>query len=127
MSENTKRVPAFWRVVRDIEGRKQWRHIDGVNWCMEIGAARTFVRECDAKRFADSRSHVVPVYVTVRQVKRGHDFGWALKRMREGKRVRRATWTDDGSRWSLHTVESSVTLPRDAILATDWVLTEASK
>lgn len=125
MSENTKRVPAFWRVVRDIEGRKQWRHIDGVNWCMEIGAARTFVRECDAKRFADSRSHVVPVYVTVRQVKRGHDFAWALRQMKAGRPVTRvSTGVPRGLSWD--TLQLLDSVGRDAFLATDWVLAESA-
>lgn len=55
MSENTKRVPAFWRVVRDIEGRKQWRHYDGRQCGHKVSGDERF---CGHHRWIHDRADV---------------------------------------------------------------------
>lgn len=50
-----------------------------------------------------------------------HDFGWALARMREGKKVRRQCWVR-GQYWAL--ALGSTVLAREDVFATDWQVVE---
>lgn len=57
-----------------------------------------------------------------------HDFGWALARMREGKKVRRASWVNGSFlRFNGYLVSDRESLPEvktEHLLATDWQVVE---
>ena len=53
-----------------------------------------FLTHQDAQR-TNAEGRIVPVFTRTIRTKRGHSFSWALARMKEGKRVRLATWNVD--------------------------------
>lgn len=87
MSSDTKREPAFWRVVRERDGVREY--LLGVTaagegrWTDYAGDSNTW-RLNPGKRCG---GHPVAVYHSVRKVKRGHDFGWAFRQVKAGKTV----------------------------------------
>lgn len=88
--------PDFYRVVRMWNGHREYASTaDG--WTRDRVYARSFpkLEAANVGRIASER--IVPVRVTVHKVPRQHDFAWALRRMREGKRVRRVGWAQDPS------------------------------
>lgn len=83
-------------------------------------------REAVVARLAQMyRGAVVPVRLVVRKK---HGFGWAFKQMREGKRVRRKSWSPEKY---IHIVDGDLHAQTGLIviiygttdlLATDWEL-----
>lgn len=84
----TDRKPDFYRVRF---GEHLWATGDYRTHSNCVGYAKVFMRETEAQDFVTTTGgRIVPVYVKVTRKPKLHDFAWALKRMREGKRVRRA-------------------------------------
>jgi len=70
---------------------------------------------------------LVPVYVTVKKIKKGHSWSWARKRLLEGKKVRRQGFKQEGRYISLQAGyvtwdNGSASLPVGLFYATDWEL-----
>lgn len=62
----------------------------------------------------------VPVYVTVRKKKRGHDFAWALRMMKRGSLVKRPGFQISWDFTYLTCIGQLMSI--EHILATDWEL-----
>lgn len=132
----TDRKPDFYRIVRVSNGRRLYLGADEFHWF----GNDLFVNDHQERQIlsythkaaaaALSRlsgcypARIVPVYVKVTRKPKLHDFAWALKRMREGKRVRRASWGDaavirDGKLvWA--SGSNFRTITDESVLATDW-------
>jgi hypothetical protein len=85
----TDRKPDFYRV----KFGRLWATGDYRTHSGCVGYAKVFMRETEAQDFTAAQGgRIVPVYVKVTRRPKLHDFAWALRRMREGKRVRREAW-----------------------------------
>lgn len=84
------RTPAFWRVVMLCEGKRMYWASNG--WSVHVKAAKCFDRfELDAF-MKHTCGKAVPVYHRVVKKPKFHGIGWAVARLKEGKRVRRREW-----------------------------------
>lgn len=122
-----------WVVKRDDrELGEQWLMDEEVkhgHWGMDSVFAKRFGPQNHIGAGVIASSHkgarAVPVFARTIKVKRGHDFAWALARMREGKRVTRPCWRP---LWlSTSEAEPSYYLNDMTIgdlIATDWELAE---
>lgn len=91
-----------------------------------------FLTHQDAQR-TNAEGRIVPVFTRTIRTNHGHGFGWALARMKEGKRVRRASWENPRDSFGIdpegeiifgrHMNTLSV-LDASHILATNWELAE---
>ena len=67
-------------------------------WTDAVSADR-FRNSANAVRVVETIQHkgayASPIFTRTTKLKRGHGFGWALARMKEGKRVRRAQWSPE--------------------------------
>lgn len=133
----TDRKPDFYRVVRVRGGVREymWSH----GWSVHARNAETFTPElADEMEHAEriEKKHggrIVPVYVKVTRKPKLHDFAWALRRMREGKRVRRVGWSSYEYIWLADAAlnrlawnsDCAATVGNEALFATDWQLYEA--
>jgi hypothetical protein len=95
----TVRKPDFYVMKREgLDGVPEWFTFDadGHVWDYQLTLRHRFVTEADAAKIAKKYGgRVVPVFCTSKRAEpkmRGHSFSWALARMKEGKRVRRASW-----------------------------------
>lgn len=132
----TTRTPDFYRVARIKDGERQY-WCEAGHWSNKSASSWQFQKRNDAVQRShagmSNHAHVVPVYVKVTRKPKLHDFGWALRRMREGKRVRRVGWYSkwytelDGATFRLTRVPGP-TLPwsadSDDAFACDWQLYE---
>lgn len=124
--------PDFYRVARDgIDGVREYA--DGnCGWTREMSRAALYKDKYTAERERDryaTKTRIVPVRVKATKVPRQHDFGWALRRMREGKRVRRASWGPIACRQMFDGALASeakypTTVTSEDAFATDWQLYE---
>lgn len=88
-----KRTPAFWRVVNVTCGKKTYRAEGG--WAANVSQATSFITDEEAKPYCTTpygKTRIVPVYHRVVKKPKGHGIGWAVARLKEGKRVRRREW-----------------------------------
>lgn len=88
-----KRTPAFWRVVNVTCGKKTYRAEGG--WAANVSQATSFITDEEAKPYCTTpygKTRIVPVYHRVVKKPKGHGIGWAVARLKEGKRVRRRGW-----------------------------------
>lgn len=115
------RKPAFWRIVRDgIDDVREYLSLSS-DWSHDILSAIQWQDPAIAKiRARDRGGRVVPVYVTVRKVKRGHDFAWALRQMRAGKSVRRRWWAGAWTWRYLEEPSVNISAARYACFGCDW-------
>lgn len=87
------RTPAFWRVVRDFSGVRQYRGDCGWTQCAAL--AMNFLSPGEAQAYLNRTlpgERIVPVYHRVVKKPKSHGIGWAVARLKEGKRVRRREW-----------------------------------
>ncbi|MCH9836400.1 hypothetical protein K0U83_12095 [bacterium] len=105
-------------------------------WTDAVSADR-FRNSANAVRVVETIQHkgayASPIFTRTTKLKRGHGFGWALARMKEGKRVRRASWENPRDSFGIdpegeiifgrHMNTLSV-LDASHILATNWELAE---
>lgn len=131
MMSTEKRTPAFWRVVRYVDGREQvfgragWSHFD--HWDLH----RHYLLEREAMTVAEREGGKVrPVFRNVVKKPKSHGIGWAVKQLRAGKRVRQKSWqkqsfivlTDDGRvRWGKDGIPF---YPSCELLSHDWETAE---
>lgn len=100
-----KRKAEGWRLLcwvikrADREMGDQWLMDDEATngrWASDSVFARRFGpnNPAGAGLIASSHkgAHIVPVFTRTIRTKRGHGFGWALARMKEGERVRASRW-----------------------------------
>lgn len=83
----TNRKPAFWR-VKNRDGMYFQNASGNVVHVRDVQFAATWSTLALAKEIAANvGGRAVPVYVTVRKVKRGHDFAWAWRQVSKYARV----------------------------------------
>lgn len=87
------RTPAFWRVVKyDVDDVRIF-YASQPAWTSSPQMSVCFGSLQNAKDVAFSYGgKVVPVYHRVVRKPKGHGVGWAVARLKEGKRVRRRGW-----------------------------------
>lgn len=137
----TDRKPDFYRVVRIMNGHREYLN-SAHNWTRDTSSAWSYETKSHAASASDARpgTRIVPVYVKVTRKPKLHDFGWALRRMREGKKVARASWYNGshiphensiGANMGLFGVvradtegNSRTCVSMSDLLATDWQLYE---
>lgn len=116
------RQPAFWRVVRDgVAGRMYLS--EGATWTQGVALSERFSSISHAIRVTErlpGECRVVPVYVTVRRVQRGHDFAWAFRQSKAGKEVR--VLQDNGVWRNCKTLEALVLVEAILKLSNAWQL-----
>lgn len=135
-----KRKAEGWTLDRFVlkrDDEAKFYYSSGTGFVRELGFAKPYIsieaasydQKVDAG-FA-SETKIVPVFARTIKVKRGHSFSWALARMKEGKRVRRASWMRDSAlRLNIGTMQfvydgGAVGHITDAYaLAQDWELAE---
>lgn len=96
----TDRKPDFYRVVRIYNGSREYMARLGT-WASQPCFASLFSTIEQARHHVLRGERVVPVYVKVTRKPRTHDFAWALRRMREGKRVRQRAWLNPKRFWEI--------------------------
>lgn len=93
-TQDNRPPPDFYRIVRVSNGRRLYRGSPGHWFDPKTGDAdkiESFPSRAEAEAQMKNawQGRIVPVRIIIRKL---HGFGWALKRMREGKAVRRACW-----------------------------------
>lgn len=79
----SERKPSFWFIKKD----GKYYNLAAGMWESDRGYATRYNLPP-----SNVSGTLVPVYVTVKKIKKGHSWSWACKRLLEGKKVRRAAW-----------------------------------
>lgn len=118
----SERKPDHW-IMKNKDG-KYWAY--GSVWS---NVRTNCIRYTQEPKPSKKYGTIVPVYVTVKKIKKGHSWSWACKRLLEGKAVRLRTWhTRDSIRLSgdglvcWDNTSNRLQLDKLKMSSTDWEL-----
>ena len=112
------RTPAFWRVVN-----RKGEYFSCGDWSPSVTDATIYEKEAHALHDAKQlNAKVRPVKHSIVKKPKRHGIGWAVARLKEGKRVRRRGW--DECYATLDPLMHSPVADVIDLMSTDWELAE---